>query len=165
VWLIILSDQLPVEALVGRYPANKLIGREAGPDRKSFFPRGCPLRKVSGISPGFPRLFRSPGWVLHVLLTRSPLTLRLYCYFLVSVRLACVRHAASVRPEPGSNSPSRTGSTPKDRTDSFERAQSKCSIRNIGLDNSSWLGSQEEVFRFPMSFYRHSASHRDAELT
>ena len=28
VWLIVLSDQLPVDALVGRYPANKLIGRE-----------------------------------------------------------------------------------------------------------------------------------------
>ncbi len=26
-WLIILSDQLPVVALVGRYPTNKLIGR------------------------------------------------------------------------------------------------------------------------------------------
>ena len=25
VWLIVLSDQLPVEALVGHYPANKLI--------------------------------------------------------------------------------------------------------------------------------------------
>ena len=28
VWLVVLSDQLPVAALVGRYPANKLIGRE-----------------------------------------------------------------------------------------------------------------------------------------
>ncbi len=27
-WLAILSDQLPVTALVGRYPANELIGRE-----------------------------------------------------------------------------------------------------------------------------------------
>jgi hypothetical protein len=27
VWLIILSDQLPVFALVGHYPANKLMGR------------------------------------------------------------------------------------------------------------------------------------------
>ncbi len=27
VWLIILSDQLPIDALVGRYPTNKLIGR------------------------------------------------------------------------------------------------------------------------------------------
>ena len=26
VWLVVLSDQLPVIALVGRYPANKLIG-------------------------------------------------------------------------------------------------------------------------------------------
>ena len=28
VWLIILSDQLPVEALVSRYLTNKLIGHE-----------------------------------------------------------------------------------------------------------------------------------------
>ncbi len=27
VWLIILSDQLPVVALVGHYPTNKLMGR------------------------------------------------------------------------------------------------------------------------------------------
>ncbi len=27
VWLIILSDQLPVDALVGHYPTNKLMGR------------------------------------------------------------------------------------------------------------------------------------------
>ena len=26
-WLIILSDQLPIVALVGHYPTNKLIGR------------------------------------------------------------------------------------------------------------------------------------------
>ncbi len=26
VWLIILSDQLPIVALVGRYPTNKLMG-------------------------------------------------------------------------------------------------------------------------------------------
>ena len=35
-----------------------------------------------------------------MLLTRSPLTV-----LLQSVRLACIRHAASVHPEPGSNSP------------------------------------------------------------
>jgi hypothetical protein len=28
VWLVALSRQLPVIALVGRYPTNKLIGRE-----------------------------------------------------------------------------------------------------------------------------------------
>ena len=36
VWLIVLSDQLPVDALVGRYPTNKLIGREALPERNPF---------------------------------------------------------------------------------------------------------------------------------
>jgi hypothetical protein len=29
VWLTILSDQLPIVALVGRYPANELMGRKA----------------------------------------------------------------------------------------------------------------------------------------
>ena len=32
-WLIILSDQLPVLALVSRYLTNKLIGREPIPKR------------------------------------------------------------------------------------------------------------------------------------
>ena len=36
VWLDILSDQLPVAALVGHYPTNKLIGREAIPKRNPF---------------------------------------------------------------------------------------------------------------------------------
>ena len=31
VWVTILSDHLPVVALVGRHPANKLMGREAIP--------------------------------------------------------------------------------------------------------------------------------------
>src|SRR5215216_694784 len=35
-WLAILSDQLPVVALVGHYPANKLIDREPLPVRRSF---------------------------------------------------------------------------------------------------------------------------------
>ena len=35
-WLIVLSDQLPVEALVGHYPTNKLIGREALPKQNPF---------------------------------------------------------------------------------------------------------------------------------
>ena len=33
VWLIILSDQLPIDALVGRYPTNQLIGRGPIPGR------------------------------------------------------------------------------------------------------------------------------------
>jgi hypothetical protein len=39
-----------------------------------------------------------------VLRTRSPRAHPLYCYRELRVRLACVKHAASVRSEPGSNS-------------------------------------------------------------
>jgi hypothetical protein len=59
---------------------------------------------VSGISSPFELLSRSLGQVAHVLLTRSPLE---YPRRGLSARLACVKHAASVRPEPGSNSPIR----------------------------------------------------------
>src|SRR4051795_8119969 len=57
---------------------------------------------VSGISFGFPKLSRCEGQIAHVLLTRSPLV---YSRRSLTARLACVKHAASVRPEPGSNSP------------------------------------------------------------
>ena len=36
VWLVVLSDQLPVVALVSRYLTNKLIGREPIPERNPF---------------------------------------------------------------------------------------------------------------------------------
>ena len=35
-WLIVLSDQLPVGALVSRYLTNKLIGRETILERLSI---------------------------------------------------------------------------------------------------------------------------------
>src|SRR6188472_3229986 len=57
---------------------------------------------VSGIRRRFRRLSRSEGQITHVLLTRSPLV---YSRRSLTARLACVKHAASVRPEPGSNSP------------------------------------------------------------
>src|SRR5688500_20107874 len=60
---------------------------------------------ISGIRPSFPGLSQSQGQVAHVLLTRSPLE---YPRKGLSARLACVKHAASVRPEPGSNSPTTT---------------------------------------------------------
>ncbi|MBM2810253.1 MAG: hypothetical protein HW416_1012, partial [Chloroflexi bacterium] len=37
VWLIILSDQLPIDALVGHYLTNKLIGRRPLHERLSTF--------------------------------------------------------------------------------------------------------------------------------
>ena len=96
-----LSGRIPVAALVGHYPTNKLIGRGPILHRKNFPPH--PHSAVlSGIRPSFPGLSRSAGQITHVLLTRSPLV---YPRRGLTVRLACVKHAASVRPEPGSNSP------------------------------------------------------------
>ena len=69
-------------------------------------PRRCPQGTSSGISPAFAGLFLTEGQVAHVLLTRSPLYSSPCGDFLA--RLACVRHAASVRSEPGSNSPSHS---------------------------------------------------------
>ena len=101
---IILSDRLPVVGLVSRYLTNYLIGR--GPIPKRLAPLDAPAEaraSTSGISPSFPGLSQSSGQVTHVLLRRSPLSASRRT---PTARLACLRHAASVRPEPGSNSPS-----------------------------------------------------------
>ncbi len=101
VWLTILSDQLPITALVGRYPTNKLIGRGPIPGRRSFDP--VPLRTrchpvLAAVSRGCPRAQARYPRVTHPFATRSR------AEALNPVRLACVRRAASVRSEPGSNS-------------------------------------------------------------
>ena len=95
--LIILSDQLRIVALVGHYPANKLIGRGLLSERLTAFSLTtyAVLAAVSsGYSPlqgKFPRVTH-PCASLHLPEERLPL------------RLACVKPAASVRSEPGSNS-------------------------------------------------------------
>ena len=75
-----------------------------------FDPQEFHPRMLCGISPGFPELSPTRRQVSHVLLTRSPLYSRGCPRFLV--RLACVRHAASVRSEPGSNSPVKSFNPP-----------------------------------------------------
>ena len=73
VWPVTLSGRLPVVALVGHYPTNKLIGRGPIPSRKPFPPPTMRPAEISGISPNFLELSQSRGQVAHVLLTRSPL--------------------------------------------------------------------------------------------
>lgn len=73
VWPDTLSGRLPVVALVGHHPTNKLIGRGPIPHRKSFPPHTMRHVVLSGIRPSFPSLSRSAGQITHVLLTRSPL--------------------------------------------------------------------------------------------
>ena len=74
VWLIVLSDQLLVDALVGHYPHQLADKPRAHPTaQRLFLDEPCSSSRVSGINPGFPGLSRSVGQVAHVLLTRSPL--------------------------------------------------------------------------------------------
>jgi hypothetical protein len=78
------------------------MGRSPIPKRYHFSRRSLQPGSLSGISSGFPLLSPAWGQVSYVLRTRAPLSTdrnRL------PVRLACVRHAANVHPEPGSNSP------------------------------------------------------------
>ena len=108
VWPANLSVRLPIVGLVSRYLTNYLMGRELILWRISpFTPRRCLQRVLCGISNRFRLLFPSKGQIAHALLTRPPLSLQPSTRRLPpvnSVRLACVKHAASVRPEPGSNS-------------------------------------------------------------
>ena len=61
---------------------------------------------TSGITTRFQELFRCMRQVGHALLTRSPLSPRQQAAR-DPVRLACVKHAASVHPEPESNPPQK----------------------------------------------------------
>ena len=74
-WPFNLSVRLPIVALVGRYPANWLIGREAILQRIApLVSRGCPLETSCGISSRFQLLSPSVRQVPHALLTRPPLS-------------------------------------------------------------------------------------------
>ena len=127
--------------MVGRYPANELTGRGPIPRRVRFpaspmrgwrsiryyprFPEAIPVRGA-----GCPRVTQpfatlcTPGGAL-------------------TVRLACVKRAASVHPEPGSNSPFKL----------TRRVPGKVSIRtSVRLGRSDpliWIHEfvEKEIFR------------------
>src|SRR5665648_1051308 len=64
-----------------------------------------PHFKIIQYQPSFPRVVPSL-WVGYPRVTHPSATIQhSICIECWTVRLACVRHAASVRPEPGSNSP------------------------------------------------------------
>src|SRR5204863_9063347 len=75
-WPAILSDQLPVVAVVGHYPASRLIGREPLHRRNlaaAFLAQGCPRASGCGITRPLGRLSPADGQVAHVLRTHLPL--------------------------------------------------------------------------------------------
>ncbi len=124
--------------LVGHYPANNLMGRAPVLRHpKAFFvaermrycwlfPAGIPHRRVG----------------THVFLSRSPLPPRR-----VNVRLACIRHAASVDPEPGSNSSSCVSRAAPCRNSGHARSIPLCTLAwpdgclVIHATLVSWLGT------------------------
>jgi hypothetical protein len=81
VWLVVLSDQLPVLALVSRYLTNKLIGRGLIVKRQAFRSPASTVKRclptvTSGISSPFSKLSQSLRQITHVLRTLAPLSPR-----------------------------------------------------------------------------------------
>ena len=81
VWLVVLSDQLPVLGLVGHYPANYLIGRSPISKRQVLRSPALKLGRclpvfTSGISSPFSKLSQTSWQITHVLRTLAPLQLR-----------------------------------------------------------------------------------------
>ena len=73
-WPITLSGRLPIADLVGRYPANYLMGREHPLYRIApLTPARCRAVVLCGISKCFHLLSPCTGQLVHALLTRPPL--------------------------------------------------------------------------------------------
>ena len=99
VWLVILSDQLGIVALVSRYPTNKLI--PSGHIRWQEARRSPSLvlrhyAVLATVSSSYPPPSGSFPDITHPSATRQ----RSSKLLPVTVRLACVRPAASVQSEP-----------------------------------------------------------------
>ena len=80
-------------------PHQQADRTQADPLAKNFPPQG-----VSSINHRFQWLSQTKGHITYALLTRAPLIHFQQAKSFI-VRLACIRHAASVHSEPGSNSP------------------------------------------------------------
>ena len=90
VWLIILSDQLLIAAMVGRYPTIKLMSRSPIPSRPKALPtKPADSVRSFGISTSFPVLSPARGYVSYVLRTRAPL----YSYPKALSRSTCMFEA------------------------------------------------------------------------
>jgi hypothetical protein len=110
-WPVTLSGRLPVVGSVGHHPADYLIGRDPIPRHRSFPTPPCDDAEHPALPPVSRSYSRPRGRsVTHYspvrrshpsASTRDP------------ARLACVKHAASARPEPESNSPQKNRREPK----------------------------------------------------
>ena len=101
VWLVVLSDQLQIEGLVSLYPTNYQICHRPLHSREvlrspAFIRRSYAV--LAQLSLRYPPRLGTFRCITHPFATRRQDCSR------AAVRLACVRHAASVQSEPGSNS-------------------------------------------------------------
>ena len=105
VWLVVLSDQLQIVGLVGLYPTNYLICHRPLQSRKALRSPAFIRRShavLAQLSLRYPPRLGTFRCITHPFATRHQTEVR------AAVRLACVRHAASVQSEPGSNSSVQT---------------------------------------------------------
>ena len=100
----------------------------------SLASKPCDSNALCGISTSFPVLFRTHRQVAHALLTRPPL---FRGRSPVTVRLECVMHAASVHPEPGSNSLIIVYLLSSRSVNIFSQSNSICSITFSSFSFSS----------------------------
>ena len=107
-WLIVLSDQLPVFGLVSRYLTNYLIGRETIPQQRTISSTDHAIQReypvLIQVSLGYPGL---GGRFLTCYAPVRRFPRRNLTEPTLLARLACIKRTANVRPEPGSNSPSK----------------------------------------------------------
>jgi hypothetical protein len=101
VWPTILSDRPPVTGLVRRYRTNYLMGRAPLLVRPRAFLPATHGRDRMRYYPPFPRA------IPHTRAGQARATQPSAAVPEGTARLACLTHAASVCPEPGSNSPSK----------------------------------------------------------
>ncbi len=144
VWPYTLSSRLPIITLVGHYPTNKLIGRRLILKRRPIARKALTLKaytpeyyaELAQLSLGYSSLEgRLPTCYSPV--RHSP---QIASYSRI-VRLACVRHAANVHSEPGSNSPIERIRVPKN------------SYKHHKLTNWIDRGRSAFLFQRTVSFY------------
>ena len=166
-WGTFLSEPLPIVALVGRYPANQLIGREPIRRRRNFQRAAMQQLVPSWISRRFHRLSTGNGHVAHALRTLPPVAARTLPPR-AAPRLACVKPAASVHPEPGSNSslyihlylqfdPDNLFIFPKKRINALFFVLGTCctnlSILSMNFAVTSETGCKGSTFFFPSKLF------------
>ena len=104
-----LGEPLPHQLANGTRAHLRAV---ASKERPPFPARSEDLVVLSGISSSFPGLSQARRQITHALLTRAPLYRPPEGDFLV--RLACLKHSASVRSEPESNSPVQIRPRPRE---------------------------------------------------